>query len=91
LPPYQREDAGREELIREARAIVGGRNPQTGKEIQIALANGSVDADAESLQATVVPLDNPIVHISLAADCKDCEECKCTTNLVPAVNNISSR
>jgi hypothetical protein len=91
LPAYHREPAGREQLVTQARASVGKRNPQTGHEIRIALAEDAVQSDAESLQATLVPIDNPIVQISLAAGCEDCEKCKCTTNLVPAVNNIGSR
>jgi len=91
LPPHHREGAGREELLLQAHEIVGGRNSRTGKEIKIALRDGSVGPDAESLQTTVVPIDNPIVHISLGDGCEDCEECSCTTNLVPAVNTISSR
>ncbi|MUV88998.1 hypothetical protein GJ629_03070 [Halapricum sp. CBA1109] len=91
LPAHHRGEAGREELAAQAATVVGERNPQTGREMQVALADGSVDADAESVQATVVSLDTPIVQVSLAAGCEDCEECNCVTNLVPAVNTISSR
>ncbi|MEF8882196.1 MAG: hypothetical protein V5A34_06710 [Halapricum sp.] len=91
LPPRHRDGETRAELIRKARASIGGHNPQTGKEIKIALADGPTGPNEASLQTTIVPIDNPIVRISLAGGCEDCEECKCTTNLVPAVNTISSR
>ena len=91
LPAHHRGEEGRKELAAQAATVVGEQNPQTGREMQVALAGGSVDADAESVQATVVSLDTPIVHVSLAAGCEDCEECNCVTNLVPAVNTISSR
>ncbi|MCU4718836.1 hypothetical protein [Halapricum hydrolyticum] len=91
LPPAHRDGRVRADLLERVRQRVGRRNPQTGKAIAIPLRDGPAGPDEESLQVTVVPIDCPIVQISLADGCKDCEECKCVTNLVPAVNTISSR
>ncbi|QSG04966.1 hypothetical protein HSR121_0611 [Halapricum desulfuricans] len=91
LPPAHRDGPVRDDLLERVRERVSDRNSRTGKAITIALRDGPAGPDEESLQTTIVPLDCPIVQIALAEGCEDCEECKCITNLVPAVNTISSR
>ena len=58
--------------------------------------NASGGDDKSSMKGTIVPLSPPIVHIEYGALCRPCETWYCwvscrKTNLVPAVNNISSR
>lgn len=94
LPAPHREEEGRNILVDKASASVRSRNPKTGNEIQIPLDGGAVGPDADPLQVTICPLDNPIAHIRTPAGCANCRsnpDCDCKTNLVPAVNNISSR
>lgn len=87
LPETHRSGGGARIFYDSVRAAVGRRNPQTGKEIQIA-AKSSVDVpDEEAVKSLLVPVDPPIVHLraSEQCPCKDC--CK----ILPAAPNIPSR
>jgi len=92
LPPPHREEAGRAILAERAMSSVRRLNPATGRELTVPL-DGRSRPDADPLLVTVCPLDCPVVHVDVPAGCRSCrsENCDCTTNLVPAVNTISSR
>ena len=94
LPPPHKEEGGRAILAERAMSSVRRWNPGTGRETYVPLGKKSVGPDADPLQVTVCPLDCPVVHVDVPAGCRSCRsdaDCDCTTNLVPAVNTISSR
>jgi hypothetical protein len=80
LPTAYRDGRKRRLLVNDIWESAGGRDNRT------------------SVQGMVVPLNPPIVHIDYpaSATCRPCETWYCwfpcpRTNLIPAVNNISSR
>ena len=78
LPAAYRDEKKRRLLVRDVWESAGGEDGKS------------------SVNGTVVPLSSPIVHIEYGALCRPCETWYCwvscrKTNLVPAVNNISSR
>lgn len=81
LPTAYRDGRKRRLLVNDVWESAGGRDNRT------------------SVQGMVMPLNPPIVHVdypAASATCRPCDTWYCwlpcpTTNLIPAVNNISSR
>ena len=87
LPETHRSGGGGRIFLDRVAESVGRRNPQTGKEIQIAARNSDVPDD-EAVKSLLVSVDPPIVHLRAKDDDCPCEDC---CKILPAVNNISSR
>ncbi|MFB6189443.1 MAG: hypothetical protein ABEI57_06135 [Halapricum sp.] len=90
LPETHRRGGGRRIFVERVAGSLEARNPQTGKEIKIALRDGDA-TDEEAVKSLLVPVDSPVIHLRMASGGCECPEPCCCCKILPAANNIPSR